>query len=469
LSTPEKDVVGFMGRSASLELPPAVVAQAKRCILDLLGVAAGGFGTQQATIVRDHVLAEDGPRSTGSRVFFDGRRLPATSAAWANATMIESLDAHDGHSMTKGHAGVAVLPAVIAALEDAGAVVSGPELLRIVVQGYELAIRAGLALHGTAPDYHSSGAWNSVACALVAAQLFGCASETMLDAAGIAEYWGPRGPMMRCIACPSMVKDSSAWGAKVGVEAALLARRGFTGRPAELINGPVGLGRASVEASRDVAELWSDLGERWRILELYFKPVPVCRWAQPAVEAVLHLTSEHAVAPSEVTGIEVGTFAQAVALDTREVTNTEDAQYSLPYAVAAALRTGSLGANEVSGPILNDDEVVRLSRAVRLREVTDYSDRFPAERLADVVLEMADGTRIELREVSTRGDPSSPLGEDEIARKFRSFCGPLIGEDRTAEIESSVGQLDDGSASAADLVELIVAGPPARSPVASRP
>ena len=118
LSTPEKDVVGFLGRSASLELPSAVLAQAKRCILDLIGVAAGGFETQQARIVRDHVLAEDRTAVHGPRVFFDGRRLPATSAAWANSTMIESLDAHDGHSMTKGHAGVAVLPAVIAALEE---------------------------------------------------------------------------------------------------------------------------------------------------------------------------------------------------------------------------------------------------------------------------------------------------------------------------------------------------------------
>ena len=60
----------------------------------------------------------------------------------------------------------------------------------------------GSRFTGPRPDYHSSGSWNSVACALVAARLLGCGDEAMLEAAGIAEYWGPRGPMMRCITIP---------------------------------------------------------------------------------------------------------------------------------------------------------------------------------------------------------------------------------------------------------------------------
>ena len=32
----------------------------------------------------------------------------------ANAATIDSFDAHDGHKLTKGHAGAVVLPAVLA-------------------------------------------------------------------------------------------------------------------------------------------------------------------------------------------------------------------------------------------------------------------------------------------------------------------------------------------------------------------
>src|SRR4029078_8036035 len=81
------------------------------------------------------------------------------------------------------------------------------------------------------------------------------------EALGIAEYHGPRSQMMRCIDHPAMVKDGSGRGALGGVSAAYLASDGFTGAPAVVI-----------EADR--SGIWDDLGERWYILEQYFKPYP---------------------------------------------------------------------------------------------------------------------------------------------------------------------------------------------------
>ena len=77
-------------------------------------------------------------------------------------------DAHDGHNLTKGHAGVAILPA-LAAVADAGRRIEGREFLTTLVVGYEIATRAGMALHATVTDYHTSGAWNALGCAAVAA------------------------------------------------------------------------------------------------------------------------------------------------------------------------------------------------------------------------------------------------------------------------------------------------------------
>ena len=39
---------------------------------------------------------------------------------------------------------------------------SGAEALMLVTLGYEIAGRAGLALHATVSDYHTSGAWNAL-------------------------------------------------------------------------------------------------------------------------------------------------------------------------------------------------------------------------------------------------------------------------------------------------------------------
>ncbi|WP_315981724.1 hypothetical protein [Aliamphritea spongicola] len=104
--------------------------------------------------------------------------------------------------------------------------------------------------------------------------------------------------MMRCIDYPTMVKDGSGWGALAGVSCALMAEHGFTGAPAITIS------------DEKVADIWGDLGERWYILEQYFKAYPVCRWAQPAVEAVRQIRSEHAVNPDDIAEIHIHTFHQ---------------------------------------------------------------------------------------------------------------------------------------------------------------
>ena len=83
--------------------------------------------------------------------------------------------------------------------------------------------------------------------------------------------------MMRVIDAPTMVKDGSGWGAMAGGSAAYLAAEGFTGAPAVTVEGD------------DVSDLWDDLGQIWRIKEQYYKHYPICRWAQPPVQAVLDL------------------------------------------------------------------------------------------------------------------------------------------------------------------------------------
>lgn len=454
ISLSERSVLDFLSDESYTDLPGEVIAQGKRCLLDLIAVAAGGSLTPQALIVREHVAAEEASPA-GARILFDGRRVSVPGAAWANATMIESLDAHDGHSLTKGHAGVALLPGILAVADRVPGGLDDAEVLVSLVKGYEVAIRCGLALHKTAPEYHSSGAWNGIAVALVASQLLGGTRDEMLQAAGIAEYFGPRGPMMRCIAMPSMVKDSSAWGSRVGVEAGLLARRGFTGRPAELIAGPVD-SRASGEEHTYVQGLFTDLGRRWRILDLYFKPYPVCRWAQPAVEAALTLKSQYAIRAEQIERVEIASFRQAVALDTREPRDTEQAQYSLPYAVAAALRFGTLGARQVDGASLKDPEVLRLSRCAELVEVPGYTERFPAQRLADVTCVLRDGRRLVRHESGCPGDPSRPLSDDELVVKFHSLAEPVMTQATASLVERTVRGSVTDSDNRSQLRELLL-------------
>ena len=430
------DVPAFVRELTFEHLPGEVVESAQRSLLDLIGVAAAGSRTRAAAIANAYAVAQLGGSDRSARILFDGRRAGIAGAAFAGATTIDALDAHDGHVLTKGHAGVALLPALLALIEGAragerAAKVDGREFVVCLVLGYEIATRAGIALHSTVRDYHCSGAWNSLGCAAIAARLLDFDSELTRHALGVAEYFGPRGQILRACDFPTMVKDGSGWGAHVGVSAALLAGDGFTGAPALTIERD------------DAAPFFGDLGTRWRMSEQYFKAYPVCRWAQPAIEAALDLKRAHGFEAGDVTEIAIESFREAVALGSQCAMprNTEEAQYSLAFPVAAALVFGNVGADEVDTKSLEDACVARLVAATTASEDAEFADRFPAERWARVHITLRDGRSFASAASRDRGNPDNPLSNDELRAKYRALAIPVLGAERALRIEQAVDRL----------------------------
>jgi 2-methylcitrate dehydratase PrpD len=250
-----------------------------------------------------------------------------------------------------------------------------------------------------------------------------------LHALGIAEYHGPRSQMMRVIDHPTMLKDGSGWGAMVGVSAAYLAADGFTGAPAVTVTDPA------------LTPIWSDLGTSWIIDDQYFKPYPICRWAQPAVEAALSLLAAHPVEPEQIAEVQVHTLHEAARLTTALPATTEEAQYSLPFPVAAALWRGRLTAVEVT-EALDDAKIRDLSTRVTIVEDDRHNAAFPGRRYGRVTVVMNDGRRHVSADHEPRGEPESPLGDGELLAKFHALADPVLGERRAIEFATLVDDLD---------------------------
>src|SRR5215475_7802590 len=262
-------------------VPAEVRHFAALLLLDTLGVAAAAREMEAAKIARETALDLYAARPGGpvAKMLFDGREASVAGASFAAAAQIDNLDAHDGYNPTKGHIGVAVVPALLTFAQGLPPI-SGQEALAALVAGYEIGARAGIALHATVTDYHTSGAWNALGVAAVGARLRKLTPDQLREALGIAEYHGPRSQMMRVIDVPTMLHDGSAWGALAGASAVFLAERGFTGAPA-----------ITVEAA-EVADTWRDLGEAWVVDRHYIKPYPVCRWIHSLVGAALDLRTQ---------------------------------------------------------------------------------------------------------------------------------------------------------------------------------
>lgn len=394
------------------DVPADVTHQLRRHALDTCAVLAAGARTEAGRVLLDHAARWSPASETGARLAFDGRRVALPAAAWAMGGGLDAFDAHDGHPLAKGHVSAGVWPAVLALCDELAPCSLEEALLRLLV-GSEIGLRAGLALHRLAPAYHTSGAWNALGAAAAGARALGLDAAATGHALGAAEFYGPRGLMMRVIAEPSMLKDGSAAGAGRGVEAALLAADGFRATPAELLTSP------------DVADLWTDLeahrGGRWRVLEQYLKPYPVCRWAQPAVEAAMAMRP--GIDPARIAWVRVASFREAIALAGAAPADGDAAQYALAFPVAAALIHGRLGAEEIDGAGLHDPTVLALARRIELVADERFDARFPAERWCAVTVMLDDGTELSSGEVTTRGDAAAPLTDAEVRAKAETLMG----------------------------------------------
>ena len=188
-----QNIADFILGTSVEGIPASTLRAAARMTLDTLGIVIGSAPMEAGVIARETALALYGAGDVAyaARMLFDGRRVSAAGAAYAAATQTDNLDGHDGYNPTKGHIGVVVIPA-LAAVAETVRDFSGPEALTAVTIGYEVAGRAGISLHNTVSDYHTSGAWNALGVVAVAARLRRLRAEQMRQAMGIARI--PRPP-----------------------------------------------------------------------------------------------------------------------------------------------------------------------------------------------------------------------------------------------------------------------------------
>ena len=75
-----------------------------------------------------------------------------------------------------------------------------------------------------------------------------------------------------------------------------------------------------------------------------------------------------------------------------------------------------------------DQDVLRVSQLIQIVEVDAYNDRFPANRVSHVVIELDDGRVLESGPTEAAGDPELPFTSKEVEAKFMRFASPALSE-----------------------------------------
>ncbi len=412
-------ILEFITETGWDNLPEEVRHQSKRCLLDTLGALIAGHRTPVADLMYDFTRVQfPGNQAT---VFVRGGNLSASGAALVNGFANNALDIDDGYRPTKGHPGACILPVVLAAAQTAGAV-SGAQFLNAFVIGYEVAMRAGLIRHATYDVYHSSGSWGAIGCAASAGKILGLSKEKLWHAMGAAEYHAPIAPMMKCIEVPGMGKDSIGWGCLVGMMSALMADLGFTGVNPLFDDAP--------------EKGWIDsLGEGYEIMNLYFKPYTACRWAQPGVDGALKVMRENGLTPENIGKISVFTFEESAALSREYPKNTEEAQYNIPFPIAAAILDGEVGPGQVLEPRLLDSDIRQMMDRISITAHERFQKSFPQKAESEVEITTKQGQVYSSGVMSARWDPHSTFPTDqELEDKFLWLASPVLGDSKATNL-----------------------------------
>jgi 2-methylcitrate dehydratase PrpD len=422
-------------------LPAAVVADVKLRALDILGIALAASAHEVGPPMRGGLEAWAG-RGECTVI---GAKFTASApiAIMVNGTLAHGLDFDDTHAPSVTHASAVVIPTVLALGEAAG--LDGRAVITAAVAGYESIARIGM---GAPAAFHSQGWHATSTCGTFAAALAAGVCErldraTLTSALGIAGSFASG--VMEFLEDGSWVKRlHPGWAGQAGATAAALARAGFPG-PATILEGRYGLYRTFVSTDPDPRP-FDTLGRTWETLNVGFKPYPACHYLHAFLDCALALREAHRLDPDAIEAVEclVPPTGMPIVAEPREAKlrprTSYDAQFSLPYSVAAALVDGRVDLDTYATDRLGDPRVLALAERVACRPDPDTT--FPNGFPGWVRVRLTDGRVVETREPDGRGGPARPLPPRAIVEKFRANAGRVLPAARVSEIERVTLALD---------------------------
>ena len=426
-------------------IPQEVRERAKHLILDATGIAyaSGDYDFAHKTLTAIAGLGGAGEVP----VIGLPRRLSARDAALVNGVLAHGLDFDDTHTGGVIHATASVWPAVLSAAFMRAR--SGADLLVAYIAGVEAATRLGAvgSGHFHQVGFHPTGVIGVFGCTLAAGSLMGLSPQALTLAQGIA--------LSMAAGSLEFLEDGAwtkrmhpGWAAQSGITAAALGREGFVG-PTRAYEGRFGVFNSYLQGGLET-DRWSrataGLGSIWETSAIAVKPLPACHFTHACADAAMILARQHkfeigdivrikALVPAEV----VKTVCEPVA-NKRRPANAYDAQFSIPYLVAASLIRGRFTLAELEPEALNDEAILRVCDLVDYE--IDPRSTFPRHYTGDVQISLRDGRVLMHREALNRGCADRPLSNAEIVEKYTGNARMRLSARQAAEVQEAVLGLD---------------------------
>jgi len=426
-----KEFANFIEKSADIEIPNATLHSAKLIVADCLGAIVGGMAEPEI-----RMLAE----SKGDNVFeiLDGtKRVADETISFLFGTAGTVLEMDEGHQFAKGHPGMHIFPALLAAARNRE--FSGEEFLRAFIIGYDVGARIGLASNLN-PNMHPHGTWGGLGAAA------GLAVMNKMNAQEASEYLNIVSSLTLATSRKTMLEGATVRNSYAGVSnkmahvGLMLLKAGFTGEQ-DGIKSIFGSVVSNKFDDKSAVEL---LGKRFEVSRNYFKLHACCRYNHAALDALWKIIEQHSEVKNinQIEKIEVQSYNLAAELKDQNPRNVLACKFSVPFAIATTLANLDSGVLSFTENMRTNKNIQNLCQKVTIVEDTNMTGKLPNLRPADVYIQMANGSTFKAQVTTNRGDWQDPYSEEELKQKFISLTTRLWSQKKALNVYSKSMKLE---------------------------
>ena len=429
-----KSMAEFATRLTYADLPPEVVHDCKRRIIDTIGCAIAAFDAEPSRVAR--AVAARASVPDGATVIGTSHRTLPELAAFANSVASRYLEGNDTYPGGGGHPNDNLLPVLaVAQAHRAGAQTA----ITAIVLAYEVHryLFRAFPMRKHALDYVL---YNAVASAVGAAKVLDLPLEQTAHAIALAAVpnlgtdISRRGHLTMWKGC------AAANAARNGVFAAIMASQGMAGPPAPFEDGLTAVIGAATPCPF---------------------PVEPTGFSLPKADYKFFLSEFHAQGPAflalellpqvkldEIEKIEVFTYHVAwfeigSGAEKWKPTTRETADHSMPYVVAAVLIDGAYTDAVFEPARFGDPRTLELMKKITITEDADFNRRYPASLPCRMTITLRNGEQKTAELSNPIGHHDRPMSDTQVIEKFRGLAGRKLSPaqmqkvlDRAWRIES---------------------------------
>ncbi|MCH8344415.1 MAG: MmgE/PrpD family protein [Planctomycetes bacterium] len=413
------------------DLSADAVRSAKLFLFDSFGCALGGSQQEDVRIMLDYAKAQGGkPVCT---VFGSGYKTDPVMAALLNSLCIRAMDYNDIYWKQDPSHPSDIIPAALSICEMKG--LGGKDLILGTIIGHELEMRfCEAAVPGVREYGWHHATLTAFVSPVVAGRMLGLSAQQIQHAMGISASHSCSLGAVTAGKLTMMKNTVDPMAVRGGVEAALLAARGYTG-PEHIMDGKEGLTHVFGHAW-NLAKLTDLLptasGYHYKILDCGMKSFPIEALSHAPLTAMMKIVKEQRIDPDDVAQIKVEVIARAADIlgDPAKYrpTGKETADHSLPYSLAVGLADGMVTPLQFRSQRISDPLLIPIMDKVKVVANDEFEKLFPEYQPSRVTITLTDGTQYQHRVDVPKGDPRDPMTEDEIAVKFNALGRDVVGE-----------------------------------------